>query len=108
MDNTYKMAWCRALVEYTCNHADKKIHFDKLSELIFKYYWDQTIFFNLEQGSNLKKKPTIIQIVKSVVVMVIHCQSGSFAPNFSRFRDFFQCTFESIVDFLKIILSPTS
>ena len=67
MDNTYKMAWCRALVEYSCNYANKKIHFDKLSEHIFKYYWDQTIFFNLEQGSNLKKKPTIIQIVKSEI-----------------------------------------
>lgn len=67
MDNTYKMSWCRALVEYSCNHTDKKIHFDKLSELIFKYYWDQTIFFNLEQGSNLKKKPTIVQIVKNEI-----------------------------------------
>ena len=35
------------------------------TELMFKYYWDQTIFFNLEQGSNLKKRPTIIQIVKN-------------------------------------------
>ena len=67
MDNTYKMSWCKALVEYSCNHSDKKVHFDKLSELMFKYYWDQTIFFNLEQGSNLKKKPTIIQIVKNEI-----------------------------------------
>ena len=67
MDNTYKMAWCRALVEYSCNHTDKKIHFNHLSELMFKYYWDQTIFFNLEQGSNLKKRPTIIQIVKNEI-----------------------------------------
>ena len=64
MDNTYKMSWSRALVEYCCYNSENKIHFDKLSELIFKYYWDQTIFFNLEQGSNVKKKPTIIQIVK--------------------------------------------
>ena len=67
MDNTYKMSWCRALVEYSCNNTEKKVHFDKLAELIFKYYWDQTIFFDLEQGSNLKKKPTIIQVVKSEI-----------------------------------------
>ena len=67
MDNTYKMSWCRALVEYSYNNTEKKVHFDKLSELIFKYYWDQTIFFDLEQGSNLKKKPTIIQVVKSEI-----------------------------------------
>ena len=23
MDNTYKMAWCRALVEYSCREAEK-------------------------------------------------------------------------------------
>ena len=67
MDNTYKMSWCRALVEYSYNNTEKKVHLDKLSELIFKYYWDQTIFFDLEQGSNLKKKPTIIQVVKSEI-----------------------------------------
>jgi len=67
MDNTYKMSWCRALVEYSCNNTEKKVHFDKLSELIFKYYWDQTIFFDLEQGSNLKKRPTIIQVVKNEI-----------------------------------------
>ena len=67
MDNTYKMAWCRALVEYSCNHTDKKIYFNDLSELMFKYYWDQTIFFNLEQGSNLKKRPTIVQMVKNEI-----------------------------------------
>ena len=67
MDNTYKMSWCRALVEYSCNNTEKKVHFDKLAELIFKYYWDQTIFFDLEQGSNLKKKPTIIQVVKTEI-----------------------------------------
>ena len=50
MDNTYKMSWCRALVEYSYNNTEKKVHFDKLSELIFKYYWDQTIFFNLDSS----------------------------------------------------------
>ena len=60
MENTYKMSWCRALVEHSYNDPNqKKIHFDKLSELIFKYYWDQTIFFNLEQGPNIKKRPGI-------------------------------------------------
>ena len=68
MENTYKMSWSRALVEHAYNYPHKKeIHFDRISELMFKYYWDQTIFFNLEQGSNLKKKPTIIQIVNSEI-----------------------------------------
>ena len=80
------MAWCRALVEYSCNHANKKIHFDKLSELIFKYYWDQTIFFNLEQGSNLKKKPTIIQIVKSEIEKYVNNYDKK-PVNYIRIKD---------------------
>ena len=64
MDNTYKMSWVRSLVEYCSKNPNvKTIHFDELSKLIFKYYWNQTIFFNLEQGSNPNKKPEIYQIV---------------------------------------------
>ena len=58
MENTYKMSWIRSLVEYCSKHPDvKTIHFDELSKLIFKYYWNQTFFFNLEQGPNTNKKP---------------------------------------------------
>ena len=64
MDNTYKMSWIRSIVEYLSkNPSTKKIYFDDLSQLIFKYYWNQTIFFNLEQGSNPNKKPEIYQLV---------------------------------------------
>ena len=85
-DNTYKMSWSRAIVEYCCYNTDNKIHFDKLSELIFKYYWDQTIFFNLEQGSNLKKKPTIIQIVKEAIDKYAK-EYGQKPINFIRVKD---------------------
>ena len=68
MDNTYKMSWCRALVEHAFNNeSQKKIPFDKISELMFKYYWDQTIFFNLEQGPNPNKRPVIHQIVRNEI-----------------------------------------
>ena len=64
MDNTYKMSWIRSIVEYSSkNPSTKKIYFDDLSQLIFKYYWNQTIFFNLEQGSNPNKKPEVYQLV---------------------------------------------
>lgn len=64
MDNTYKMSWARALVEWSCNNTDKKVvRFDELSVLIFKYYWNQTMFFNLNQGPNPFKKPIIHQVV---------------------------------------------
>ena len=64
MENTYKMVWIRSIVE-TCvlDPNIQKIHFDELSKKIFGYYWNQTIFFNLEQRPNPNKRPGIYQIV---------------------------------------------
>ena len=64
MDNTYKMAWIKSIVEICENNCKEKIHFDEISLLIYKHYWNQTFFFNLNQGSNRNKKPKIIQYVE--------------------------------------------
>jgi hypothetical protein len=72
-DNTYKMAWARALVEYsfsnTLNDSDElvKIDIEDLAKLMLKYYWNQTIYFNLVQGSNLEKPPLLVQYVKELI-----------------------------------------
>ena len=64
MENTYKMSWARALVELCVKDPQKHlIEFKDIGKLMFQYYWDQTIFFNLEQGRNLKKRPALHQIV---------------------------------------------
>ena len=64
MENTYKMSWARALVELCVKDPQKHlIEFKDIGKLMFQYYWDQTIFFNLEQGPNLKKRPALHQIV---------------------------------------------
>jgi hypothetical protein len=64
MENTYKMVWIRSIVE-TCvlETSNKMIHFDKLSQEIFRYYWNQTIYFDLEQSLNPEKRPEIYQIL---------------------------------------------
>lgn len=65
--NTYKMAWIKSIVEVCERDCKKNVHFDELSPLIFKYYWDQTFFFNLNQGNNRKKVPKIIQYVQEEI-----------------------------------------
>ena len=68
MDNTYKMSWARAITEYlVTNSQASRIHFDDLSPLIFKYYWNQIIFFDLSQSPNPNKPPLICQIVKNEI-----------------------------------------
>ena len=67
MDNTYKMSWIRSIVESCEKSSKNNIHFDELSKLIFKYYWNQCVFFNLNQSHNRNKKPEIIQIVENSI-----------------------------------------
>ena len=68
MENTYKMVWVRSIVE-TCvlDPNVQEIQFDHLSKLIFGYYWNQTIYFDLEQSPNPLKRPVIYQIVKEEI-----------------------------------------
>lgn len=72
-DNTYKMAWARAIVEFSLtynfeiNNNDVEIKIEDLAKLMVKYYWNQTIFFDLIQGSNIKKSPLIVQYVKDLI-----------------------------------------
>ena len=64
MENTYKMGWVRSLVDFGIFNPNKKlVHFNELSRFIFGYYWNQTIFFNLEQSPNPLRRPVIHQIV---------------------------------------------
>ena len=68
MENTYKMAWIRSLVDFSIFNPNKKqVLFNDLSKYIFGYYWNQTIFFKLEQGPNLNKRPKIHQMVINAI-----------------------------------------
>lgn len=64
MTTTYKMVWIRSIIEICKSDRNlKTIHFDQISEKAFEFYWNQTIFFNLAQGSNPNQHPVIYQIV---------------------------------------------
>ena len=101
MDNTYKMSWIRSIVEYsTKNPSVTKVHFNDLSPLIFKYYWNQTIFFNLEQGSNPNKKPEIYQLVINEINR--YQKQNNFQPVFyTRVKDKINVDVKKISKILK-------
>ena len=91
--NTYKMAWAKALVElastddYTIsstNSAELIISFDKISEKMLKYYWNQIIFFDLLQGPNFGKQPEISQYVKQLVSAYFHVRGNNIPKDFNR------------------------
>jgi len=65
VDNTYKMSWCKSIIECCLEDKNQKIiSFNRISEKMFKYYWNQTIFFDLQQSPNSKKPPLFITYVK--------------------------------------------
>ena len=58
-ENTYKLAWGRALIEIIYESKDENhdlvIPFVQIAEKMLKYYWNQTYFFNLKQSPNSNK-----------------------------------------------------
>lgn len=63
-DNTYKMAWAKSLLELSVfaeefGESPVTFLFADIAALCLKHYWNQTIYFDLIQGSNLKKIPEI-------------------------------------------------
>lgn len=72
-DNTYKLAFGRAILECIDNNSfikenDKAIiHFDELSKCIIKYYWNQIFFFNLKQSPYKDKEPVICKFTKELI-----------------------------------------
>ena len=72
-DNTYKMAWSKALVELAANtnvNTDENVigyNFNDVAKLCLKYYWNQTIYFDLIQSPNLRKPPEIITLTKELI-----------------------------------------
>ena len=87
MDNTYKMAWARAIVEACLLNPNRHfLEFSELARLIFKYYWNQTIFFNLQQGPALSRKPEIHALVIEAV-SVYQSIYGTQAKTFVQVQD---------------------
>lgn len=70
-DNTYKLAWGRALIEICHSYEIPKgdsfvINFNQVSEYFLKYFWNQTYFFKLYQGP-ARSKPVIQQITEEMI-----------------------------------------
>lgn len=81
--NTYKMAWAKAIVELSCNYVNYEdshinISLFKIAEKMFKYYWDQTIFFNLFQSAP-NQPPVILTEVKRIIA-IYKSQIDEFKP----------------------------
>lgn len=73
-DNTYKAAWSKALTEIAVEHGFEnqqektiEITLNSIAQKVVRYYWEQTIFFDLKQSANPIKPPKIVSVVKELI-----------------------------------------
>lgn len=84
-DNTYKLAWGRAIIE--CVVLDEYIKeddyvivdFQHISEKMLKYYWNQCFFFNLKQSPYVDKI-SLIQSYTENLIKEYKEKSGKIIP----------------------------
>ena len=73
VDNTYKMSWAKSITEisleidYNNESEYIEITLEQIAKKVLKYYWEQTIYFNLIQGSNPNKPPKIVSLTKELI-----------------------------------------
>jgi 5-methylcytosine-specific restriction endonuclease McrA len=73
-DNTYKMAWAKAITEISLEIDFDKCYVDlfeitlsDIAKKVLRYYWEQIIFFDLQQSSNPNKPPVIVSVTKELI-----------------------------------------
>ncbi len=67
--HTYDPAWARALVEVVLEAGtgrDLEVDLGATAAKMVKYYWNQTVFFDLIQGSNPCRQPDLIRRVREL------------------------------------------
>lgn len=72
-DNTYKLAWGRAIIECVSTNQGSeigtsyRIHFDEIARNMMKYYWNQTFFFGLKQSASHEYPPVVLQLTNDLI-----------------------------------------
>lgn len=97
--NTYKMAWAKALVEIACQSIETQeittIYLKDIAEKMMKYYWNQTIFFDLVQGSNLQEIPLVVQYIKEFIKKYYDSRDTRKPERFERIEEYLKINMEN-------------
>ncbi|WP_273008141.1 HNH endonuclease [Pseudoalteromonas lipolytica] len=101
VDNTYKMAWARAIVELSINRTDPRIYLEEIAKVMLRNYWNQTIFFDLVQGSNPSKPPEFINEVKHLINFFYEDKETHIPKRFERIESSLPINYKKLVSILK-------
>lgn len=107
--STYKMAWAKALthIAHEINSdnliADDyvEIHLKDIGLKFLSYYWDQDVFFKLNQNSNPTKLAEIVTLVREVEKLVNEMKGSNQPIKFHRaeiiIRTMENCYFDKMI-----------
>ena len=110
-DNTYKLAWGRAIIEcvifddYKIVDDKAIISFDSISIRMLKYYWNQLFFFRLKQSPYKGKDPVICQHTEKLIEIYKEKTKSSIPVWFNEAEKYFNKNDEKS---LKLILKQIS
>lgn len=104
--NTYKLVWAKSIVECCRENPEATdISLEDIAEKVFKYYWNQTIYFDLAQGNNPNKRPTILKYIREEIQTYLK-KSGSNKPvHFEKVEDETNINLKHLVSILKLDVS---
>ncbi|MEC0089880.1 HNH endonuclease [Paenibacillus macquariensis] len=84
--NTYNVAWAKAITEiavestFTLEKVETvEIQLKDIAKKVIRYYFEQTLFFDLQQSSNPQKIPVVVSIVKKLID-IYQVKTGSLMP----------------------------
>lgn len=92
-DNTYKLAWGRAIIEcivsneYQEYQDDTVVLFDSISECMLKYYWNQQFFFKLKQSPYVDKEPLICKYTKELIDYYVELSKSNIPIWFNKAQE---------------------
>ncbi|ANY70551.1 HNH endonuclease [Paenibacillus sp. BIHB 4019] len=87
-DNTYKMAWAKAITEIAVEYEEQsatevpghvEVQLREIAKKVLRYYFEQTMFFNLQQSSNPVKPPVMVTTSKTLIT-AYQAQSRTMKP----------------------------
>jgi len=86
-DNTYKVAWAKALIELSSElpiaEEQTRITISQIAQKYMQYYWDLLICNDLPQSSNSQKPPEVVTTIKNLI-KVYYDFIGDQTPDYFR------------------------
>lgn len=100
--NSYKLVWAKAIVEICVEKENvTKVNLKEIATKVFKYYWNQTIYFDLIQGNNPNKRPEILEIVRKQISSYFTSSGNKNPKHFARAEHLVSIPSNKIVTILK-------